>query len=74
MATSSSSESRRPDDTLRAERWAVLGIALLAVAYSRFLVAPCDDAYIFYVYAQNLLAIPAPTGRRPLELAIGSRQ
>lgn len=55
MATSGSAKSHAQRGLARAELWVVLAIFLLALVYSRFLSAPCDDAYIFYVYAQNLL-------------------
>ncbi|MFQ5417937.1 MAG: hypothetical protein ACE5FL_12925, partial [Myxococcota bacterium] len=45
----------------RRELWIMFGIIAATVAYSRLLRAPCDDAYIFYVYANNWLAGNGPT-------------
>lgn len=33
----------------------VTGIITFTVLYGRFLYAPCDDAYIFYIYARNFI-------------------
>lgn len=58
MNSNHAEESIAPQRDLTAAQvaFALAGIFAITFLYGRFVYAPCDDSYIFYVYAQNFVA------------------